>query len=504
MPWKTEEVVQEKVIDTNPVVWLNAAYTAYDANDYTECRNCLNTLREQTNADEYYRTEADILEIVICYIEGETSKAKNIKARDNQASINRILREKQRGFLLYLLDKDREEWEPAWQEAIKSWVQERKDGLLEKYHENIDAKFFASIVTEKLECDIIEHERKNLLSLLERGGYSLANFKDEAGNNVAIFICTLPYMEWKMSLLQRAIEEEICPIDSVGEAGFTALAMAVSKKKEKYTRYLLEQGADFELATTEGLRPIHIAVANMQLGSSTPKVEKDILLALLEAGADVNAKNPQHSNGSPLHVAAESNHKGAIETLLAHGADINIVDDNGYTPLMSAAKADVVVAVDVLLDSGADITAENSAGKDAVLIAVNSKSVKAFRHILAKGIDINKIYQQEGGRTLLHILARENHWDEPFEEMWQHLLQRDACVNIQDNDGYTPLMYSVDHKWYFSDELDMARALVKHGANEKLKSKGGTTLVDILGWRNIKMSKLHNNESSNFFSKLFD
>ena len=52
----------------------------------------------------------------------------------------------------------------------------------------------------------------------------------------------------------------------------------------------------------------------------------------LAAGTDVNAKN-DWSEWTPLHRAAEYNHKEIAELLIAKGADVNPKDENGYTPL---------------------------------------------------------------------------------------------------------------------------------------------------------------------------
>ena len=77
-----------------------------------------------------------------------------------------------------------------------------------------------------------------------------------------------------------------------------------------------------------------------------------------------------------------------------------------------------------------------------------------------------------------------------------------VAVN-KDFAGYTPLMYSLKHRWYISDELDMARALIDAGASVNVKSDNGETVDDILSMNNIKRSKLFNKESSNFFMNLF-
>jgi len=61
---------------------------------------------------------------------------------------------------------------------------------------------------------------------------------------------------------------------------------------------------------------------------------------LLAHGADVNAKTFQ--GFTALGVAAELGYVKILETLLAHGAKVNDKDVFGKTALMSASKSEVV------------------------------------------------------------------------------------------------------------------------------------------------------------------
>jgi len=60
------------------------------------------------------------------------------------------------------------------------------------------------------------------------------------------------------------------------------------------------------------------------------------LRLLLEAGADVNARNCYGS--TPLHSAAVSSMQQAAAALLAAGADLDAVNSGGWTPLQYAIR----------------------------------------------------------------------------------------------------------------------------------------------------------------------
>lgn len=60
----------------------------------------------------------------------------------------------------------------------------------------------------------------------------------------------------------------------------------------------------------------------------------EIATLLLDAGADVNARNENtHYGGTPLHHAAHGNQKAVAEILVERGADLHTVSCNGRTPM---------------------------------------------------------------------------------------------------------------------------------------------------------------------------
>ncbi len=58
----------------------------------------------------------------------------------------------------------------------------------------------------------------------------------------------------------------------------------------------------------------------------------------------------------------QKGHREVVELLLAKGADIKAVDNNGYTPLHWAAQKGHREAVELLLSKGADMKAGTYSG----------------------------------------------------------------------------------------------------------------------------------------------
>ena len=64
--------------------------------------------------------------------------------------------------------------------------------------------------------------------------------------------------------------------------------------------------------------------------------DRDSLIEIIKAGADVNAK----SNGMmPIHYAAKYNRVEIIKALITAGSEIHKPCDKGYTPVRHAQKS---------------------------------------------------------------------------------------------------------------------------------------------------------------------
>lgn len=75
----------------------------------------------------------------------------------------------------------------------------------------------------------------------------------------------------------------------------------------------------------------------------------DIVMKLLEAGADIN-----DTRFPPLLVACENGQTSIVRALLKSGADVN--QGNGVlTPLQIACKGEVIILVEELINAGADV-----------------------------------------------------------------------------------------------------------------------------------------------------
>jgi len=197
----------------------------------------------------------------------------------------------------------------------------------------------------------------------------------------------LPFYE-RLIELGKSVEPEF------GNGIFESpLVMAIERNNYEVVNFLISKGADVNRKHRVNSTPLHFAAG---------KEDTRILRRLIEAGATVNRESGY------LHRAAFI--KENIELLLAHGANINAVTEDGFTPLMFSAGFNVskLDAVQAMLQGKPNINAVNKDGKSALILAAeNGRDPSIITLLLNAGADAR--LEDNTGRTALDWLDLNRH-----------------------------------------------------------------------------------------------
>ena len=332
-------------------------------------------------------------------------------------------------------------------------------------------------------------------------------------------------------------------VNAPAEAGRPLLFQAILSQRSKAVAFLLAHGANINFKDREGKTPLHYAVgvssAFMELliarGADVNAVDRSgetplfqaILhsparaLSLIAHGAGVTVQNNKCE--TPLHLAIFGvGEAELVKTLLAKGADVNAVDQDGQTPLDQTFDADItallkahgavhgkqspatatfspliatlpvsptplllttrlrravesddIYAVQMLLANGADAKARDvdDSSPLAVALRINRGSIaptppnpNVLHALAAQGVDVNE-KDTEAGQTLLMRAVIDN---QTAAVDW--LLTQGADVSQRDRKrGATALHYAQDPR--------TIRALLGKGAKIDSQDAGGDTAL---------------------------
>ena len=158
---------------------------------------------------------------------------------------------------------------------------------------------------------------------------------------------------------------------------------------------LLERGADVNAFNGVGETALHIAVTRGM------KIKIEIVRQLLRYKADVNAKRLKVLR-TPLHYAAEYSSGECINVLLAAGAQVNELDEQGQTALHVASicwrYGDIIARK--LIRAGIDINVIDKSGKTALDIAIRRKNSAVIEVIKAKQ---DALDMARDGKNVQHV-----------------------------------------------------------------------------------------------------
>lgn len=153
----------------------------------------------------------------------------------------------------------------------------------------------------------------------------------------------------------------------------------------------------------------------------------------------------------------------AATKALGEGADVNARANNGSTPLHIAVQLNNEKLVQLLLKHNADVNARADNGGTPIYAAVAYADLPIVTELISKWANVNA---QSGGATPLFVAAQKNRTD-----IAKALLKAGADPNIKAANGTTPLIMAARN-----GNAELVKALLERGASVDVAVQGWTAL----------------------------
>lgn len=236
--------------------------------------------------------------------------------------------------------------------------------------------------------------------------------------------------------------------------GWTPLCFAASGGAEAIARWLVTEGADVDVVTSDEKTPLYIS-----LESRSYRVTR----LLLMEGANPNV---QSSMNKPLHYAVKYCHFTFAKLLLEHGAEINATDNMGRTAMSNAREyTNGGYMLQMLVENGADINAADNAGETRLHLAARWRSLDDCDFLLSHGADGHQ--KDSAGKSA-------------FDQIHRHMLKK-AIARFREDRLQNIVQLLVKHKGlnatssseigrllseaFWRGRIDMLRMLLRSGAD---------------------------------------
>lgn len=262
--------------------------------------------------------------------------------------------------------------------------------------------------------------------------------------------------------------------------GMTALLFAAREGHLEAVRALLEAGADVnQVSAGEHSSPLVIAISNSHYGvgkylvehGANPNLANVDGLAPLYATIDMQYA-PVSWAPNPLTVQEKVSHLELMKTLLEHGANPNAklirklwfrptshnqqwISTVGTTPFWRAAQATDVPAMKLLVAGGVDPKIASAAGTTPLMVAA--------------GLGFAGNFSQKAPDSWMPAV--------------QYCLELGLDVNAQDAQGYTAL-----HGAAYRGDDELIKFLVEKGARLDTRNKRGWSVTDMANGPSLRSS----------------
>jgi ankyrin repeat protein len=185
--------------------------------------------------------------------------------------------------------------------------------------------------------------------------------------------------------VRASLASDASLLNASNESGQNAFLLAKYYRRAEIAEYLLGLGPKLELFSLCAAGRVNAVIEAIDRDRSLLKAHSgdgwtplhlaaffghaEVAIALLDRGADVNARSTNSMKNTPLHAAAAGGNIEVMRLLLERGADVNATQEGGWTALHAAAQSGHREMVELLLANGAHVNTRAESNQAALDLA---------------------------------------------------------------------------------------------------------------------------------------
>ncbi|XP_029139889.1 KN motif and ankyrin repeat domain-containing protein 4 [Protobothrops mucrosquamatus] len=313
--------------------------------------------------------------------------------------------------------------------------------------------------------------KKNLQFVGVNGGYETTSSEDSSCEENSFEGDSDNEMDRKHGNEEQSWGKDV----KEGEQSTSATPQSAKKdrdpeKLEETTQSTMQDKAERFRPSGDFLKGCQILSKNMsEIRTTKEKFLRHVLSTVCQEWFRISSRK----SSSPEIVAAYLQEIEAVHPNL-QSVIVNLADGNGNTALHYSVSHSNFWIVKLLLETGVcDVDYQNKAGYTAVMItplasAETEEEMEVVKKLLQEG-NVN-IRASQGGQTALILGVSHDR-----EDMVKALLSCSAEINLQDEDGLSPLMVASQH-----GNLEMVKLLLSHsGCDPTLVDKAGNSALSL-------------------------
>ena len=229
------------------------------------------------------------------------------------------------------------------------------------------------------------------------------------------------------------------------QLGATPLKLAVDRGGIECVNLLIENGAKVN-GSSDHLDTMTVLMHGIVRNN------KDIMLALINAGANINEVTGDDKVNAVM-LAATFGYFECVKILVEHGAFLNEESIEGRTALTKAAERGNLRCMELLIENGALLDVADSCGTTALMYAVANNHVNCVKILLDAGARLDLTDKWKNDALLLSLHCNN-------ESCTLGLMEAGCPLNNVNSVGDSALFVAIKN-----DKASMVDELIRRGVN---------------------------------------